>query len=264
MFARFDKWMIRENRASNRMGSILFNVAFGRTFVNRSARRSSLWLLVAPLLLPLFASHAEADELVARSQGAGTPEVKIEPDVAKLLEAGHSVKWNYTPPGKADRYGHAEVLVRAPIAKVRQQVMNYSQYKEFDPKRFTKSHIVAKEAGNTDVYMELPMVGGMIILSQTVRFFPLQHPAQGVEAVEGRFINGKNIKDANVIMTMKEVTPQVTLLKCDLLVAPSFIAPQWAIDEELRDAAMKAVDYIHDHAQGSSTQVVALNPIAMR
>lgn len=230
--------------------------------MTRSTARSSLWLLaltgVTAALACLSSHEAKADEA---SNPAPAAAAAPDPDVAKLLEARHSIKWNYVPAGKNDRYGHAEVLIHAPLAKVRAQVMNYNQYKEFDPRRFNKSHIVAKEAGNTDVYMELPLVGGMITLSQVLRFTPLQRPAPGVEAVEGKFVTGKNIRDSNVVMTMKSITPQVTLLKCDLLVAPTIPAPQWAVDEELRDAAMKAVDALHDRAQGSPRQVVALNPV---
>ncbi len=230
--------------------------------MKRVAPRSSLWLFAVTSVAAAFAclsSHdAKAEDAINPMPAAATTP---DPDVAKLLEARHSIKWNYVPAGKSDRYGHAEVLIHAPLSKVRSQVMNYNQYKEFDPRRFNKSHIVAKEAGNTDVYMELPLVGGMITLSQTLRFTPLQKPAPGVEAVEGKFVTGKNIRDSNVVMTMKAITPQVTLLKCDLLVAPTIPAPQWAVDEELRDAAMKAVDALHDRAQGSIRQVVALNPV---
>ncbi len=37
-----------------------------------------------------------------------------------------------------------------------------------------------------------------------------------------------------------------------MLIKPGLPAPQWALDEELRDSAMFGVDAVHDKAQGTS------------
>jgi hypothetical protein len=55
----------------------------------------------------------------------------------------------------------------------------------------------------------------------------------------------------DVVWTMHELGPEWTVLKMDLLLKPGLPAPQSAIDEELRDSAMMAVDLVHDRAQGS-------------
>ncbi|MDB4997303.1 MAG: hypothetical protein JWM74_4735, partial [Myxococcaceae bacterium] len=58
-----------------------------------------------------------------------------------------------------------------------------------------------------------------------------------------------------IVFTMRSIEPNWTILSCDLLLTPNMPAPQSAIDEELRDAAMQAVDAIKDRAQGKKGDV---------
>ena len=64
-------------------------------------------------------------------------------------------------------------------------------------------------------------------------------------------VQGKgNVDDMDVLWTLRALGGEWTLLKFDLLLKPGIPAPQSAIDEELRDSAMYAVDAVHDRAQG--------------
>jgi hypothetical protein len=54
-------------------------------------------------------------------------------DAVRIAAAGHSLKWNWTPPGRSDRYGHGETLVHAPLSVVRARVVDYGHYKDFMP-----------------------------------------------------------------------------------------------------------------------------------
>jgi hypothetical protein len=201
-------------------------------------------LVVASALAMTFAvsAHAETD-----------------PDAARIALAGKSLKWNHTPQGKADRYGHAEVLINAPVAAVRNEVLKFSQYKDFSS-RFRQSKVVGKDGPNTDVYLEIGAMKGWVKVYTSVRFAAPR--AQGnVETIEGSIIRGRedrpsNVKDANVLWTIKKVNDNWTVLKIDLLLRPDFPAPQGPLDEELRDAAQQAVDTIHDKAQGHKNWVV--------
>ncbi len=202
------------------------------------------WLLPAALLatLAITPSSARAD---------GT-----DAEALRLSQLGHSTKTNLVPAGKSDKYGHAEVLINAPIAKVRQQVVDYAHYKEFAPEKFKNARVVDKnrEQGTTDLYFAIEVMHGLVKLTNTLRFgAPVV--VGNTEVVEGRFVNGTNVKDANIVLTMREVSPEFTVLKVDLLMVPTIPAPQAAVDEELRDSALKAVDAIHDRAQGHSRTV---------
>jgi hypothetical protein len=176
-----------------------------------------------------------------------------DPDALRIATAGHSLKWNWTPPGHADRYGHAETLIRAPLTSVRARVLDFSHYREILPSRFKISRVVGHVPdGSADVYIQIAVMHDMVLLWDVTRFGPVRHEGTDVEVVEGRMVPGKgNVEDFDVVWTMHALGPAWTVLKCDLLLKPNLPAPQAAVDEELRDSAMIAVDVIHDRAQGS-------------
>jgi hypothetical protein len=169
-------------------------------------------------------------------------------DDLAALASGQSRKTNWQPPGLADRYGHAEVLVHAPIGVVHKAVLDYGHYKDLVPDKFHNARVIGKEDGGTDVYMQVPIMHGMITLWQVMRWRDLKPLATGWAIVEGWFVKG-NIKNANAAWTMHAIDDEHTVLKFDLLMVLNMPAPQAAIDEELRDAAMQAVDAIRDRAQ---------------
>jgi hypothetical protein len=191
------------------------------------------------------ANESQASE-VSATQG-------MDPDAARIASAGHSLKWNWTPPGRADRYGHAETLVHAPEASVRARVLDFGRYHEIMPEKFRSSRVVAHGPdGSADVYVQIAVLHGMVLLWDVTRFAPARAVATGLDVVEGRMLAGKgNIEDLSVVWTVHAVDSEWTVLKLDLLLKPGIPVPQSAIDEELRDSAMNAVDAIHDRVQGS-------------
>jgi hypothetical protein len=178
----------------------------------------------------------------------------IDPDVARIEAAGHSLKWNWTPPGRSDRYGHAETLVHAPLPAVRTQVLDYARYREFMPSRFKTSRVVGHGPdGSADLYSQILVLHGLVTLWSVTHFKPPQEVSPGTEVIEGRMLPGKgNIDDLHVIWTLRALEDGWTVLKADMLIKPGLPAPQWALDEELRDSAMFGVDAVHDKAQGTS------------
>jgi hypothetical protein len=106
--------------------------------------------------------------------------------------------------------------------------------------------------GSTDVYIQIAVMHGLVTLWDVTRFAPPRAEAPGLEVVQGRMVHGKgNVDDLDAVWTLRSIDPDWTLLKFDLLLKPGLPAPQSAIDEELRDSAMYAVDAVHDRAQGS-------------
>jgi hypothetical protein len=176
-----------------------------------------------------------------------------DPDAARLSAAGHSLKWNWVPPGQSERFGHAETLIHAPLASVRQRVLDFSHYRDIVPARFKTSRVVAHVPdGSADVYMQIAVMKDMILLWDVTRFAPAKETAPGFQVVEGKMVPGKgNVQDSAIVWTMHSLDANWTVLKLDLLLKPGLPAPQSAVDEELRDSAMNAVDMIHDRSQGS-------------
>ena len=198
---------------------------------------AALWIAVAAVALVPAVARADDPDF----------------DAARITAAGHSLKWNWTPPGHAERYGHAETLIHAPQSVVRARVVDYAHYKDLEPAKFRTSRVVAHSAdGSADVYIQIAVLRGMVMLWDVTRFAPPKTIAPGVDVIEGKMVPGKgNVDDLDVVWTLRAIDDGWTVLKFDLLLKPGLPAPQWVMDEELRDYAQCAVDSIHDRAQGS-------------
>jgi hypothetical protein len=194
--------------------------------------------------------------LLALGAMAATSPVRADapdPEAARIAAAGHSLKWNWTPPGRNDRFGHAETLIHAPLASVRRLVLEFGRYKELAPYSITTSRVVGHGSdGSTDVYMRMGVLNNMMTFWNLMRFAPLRRTPEGAEVVEGQMVPGKgNIDDSAMVWTIREAGDDWTVLKFDVLLRPGLPAPQSLIDEQLRDSAMDAVNSIHDRVQGS-------------
>jgi hypothetical protein len=199
----------------------------------------------AHLLGPLGALFALAVSLSPASAGAA----QDDDTIARLNDAGHALKLNVVPQGKTARYGRAISMINAPQDAVRKVLSQYAQYKDLAPDKFTNVRVVGKDHAGTEVYMQVPVMHGLMRMWMVLKFGQPQQIAPGVEVLEGKLVKG-NVKDANIVFTTKRLDDNFTMLTCDLLITPDMPAPQSSIDEETRDSALKAVDAIHNKAQG--------------
>ncbi|HZU82333.1 MAG TPA: hypothetical protein VE987_05435 [Polyangiaceae bacterium] len=174
-------------------------------------------------------------------------------DAARIASAGHTLEWNWTPPGRSDRFGHGETLIHAPIEAVRRVVLDFSKYKDLPPNSIKTSRVVGHAAdGSTDVYFQIGVLNDILTFWNVTRFAPLRRAADGVEIVEGRMLPGKgNIDDAALVWTMHSAGGDWTVLKFDVVLRPSLPAPQSVIDHELRESARNTVDSVRDQLQSA-------------
>lgn len=164
------------------------------------------------------------------------------------LRDGHIVKEMRVPQGKSARYAHAEVLIKAPIAAVRKQVLNFGQYHTMSPEKFRKSRVVKRHPnGETDVYLQFGTMNGIISFYTLGRFSTVRVEGKQ-EVVEGKQIQG-DVRDANIVWRMEPVSDNETLLTVDNLLVPDFYAPQAIIEEELLDSADKAALLMRNRAE---------------
>ncbi|MET0591144.1 MAG: hypothetical protein ABW133_00490 [Polyangiaceae bacterium] len=185
-----------------------------------------------------------------------------DPDAARIAAAGQTLKWNWTPPGRSDRFGHAETLIHAPLANVRKLVLDFGHYTALAPSIST-SRIVGREAGATDVYLRIGVMNNVLTLWSVIRFAPLRITPSGDEVIEGQMVPDKgNITAAVLVWTLHPVDPEWTVLKFDMLLRPGVLAPQSLVDDQLRGSAMDAVNSIHDRAQGSAAIIPYPGPAA--
>jgi hypothetical protein len=204
------------------------------------------WIRLTASSLALAALATLATESPARADAANA-------DVARLAAAGHSLKWNWTPPGRAARFGHAETLVHAPLDAVRQLVIDFANYKALAPSITTSRVVGHGPDGSTDVYLRMGVLNNTLTFWNVTRFAPLRRVSQGDEILEGQMVPGKgNIDDSAAVWTLSAAGAGWTVLKFDVLLRPGVPAPESLIDEQLRDSAMDVVNSIHDRAQGST------------
>jgi hypothetical protein len=232
---------------------------------NRALRSMSLIALFAagcggaPGTRPTAASGSAAEAPLGPDDGAAEPgrgaaplptgwpfgptpsEADTEAQLARLLQDPGPLKSNWVPPGRRDRYGHAEGLIDAPYDVVRAKLVDFAHYKDLAGPKFKSVRVVGKDESGTDVYFQLPIMKGLVTIWYVTRFPAPRPAAGGGEIVEGRFVKG-NIKGMHIAFTVRPApAPDRTVLVCDLLLSPSVPAPQSAVDEELRDACGDAV-----------------------
>ncbi len=153
------------------------------------------------------------------------------------------LKSNWVPPGKSDRYGHAEGLIGAPVDVVRAKLLDFGRYKDLAGPKFKSVKVVDKQGQNTDVYFQLPIMKGMVTIWYITRFPPSRTTSAG-DVLEGTFVKG-NIKNMHIAFTVRPGPDEKSsVMVCDLVLQPSVPAPQSALDEELRDACGDAINSV--------------------
>lgn len=176
-----------------------------------------------------------------RASSGETPDARAE----RLRRDPGPHTSNWTPPGKSARYGRAEGLVAAPPAAVVAKLGDYFHYRDLAGPKFKTVRVVDKQATTADVYFQLPIMRGAIVLFYTARFSPPRATADRCQIVEGTFVKG-NVEDVHLVLEACEIDPQTTAMGCDLHVGIRVPAPQSAIDEELRDACADAIKALRE------------------
>ena len=123
------------------------------------------------------------------------------------------------------------------------RLLDFPHYRELAGPKFKKVSVVDKTANGTDLYFQLPIMHGIVTIWYVTRFSTARPAMAGAEVVEGKFVKG-NIKDMQIVFTIRPTADQKTILVCDLNLAIMIPAPQSALDEELRDACGDAVNAI--------------------
>lgn len=159
----------------------------------------------------------------------------------RLKKDAGPIKSNWTPPGKSDRYGHAEGLIAATPEAVKAKLSDFPHFKDLAGPKFKSVRVVDKQGANTDVYFQLPIMKGVVVIWYVTRFAPAKAAAGG-DVIEGTFVKG-NIKGMHIAFNVRPgPDDKSAVVVCDLVLQPNVPAPQSALDEELRDACGDAIN----------------------
>jgi hypothetical protein len=169
-------------------------------------------------------------------------------EATRLAAAGGTMKWSYVPQGRTERFGHAEAIIAAPVSFVRDQATDFAHYKDLSNGRIRTSRLVDKRTGSTDVYLQVPVLHGMLTLWEVMRFGDVHRAADGTETFTGTLVAG-NVRASEMTFTIRPAGAGRSIASCDMLLTPQFAAPQSALDSELRDAAESAVRAIASRAE---------------
>ena len=230
---------------------------FGRVceLIPGAAMRFFTVLSVAAFSLALEALAFGADvgvipklSQLADMKPVAAPLFVPKPFQIDALETGAlSTRSNWVMPGQRERYGHAVALIEAPAVLVRKQISMLAQYKELVPSKFNTARVVRKKGTESDLYVQVPLKIGGIVLWGVARFTTIR-PVEGsdegggqVEILEGKLLTG-NFSQFHLIWTLKAIDEKRTALACDMLMGFDVPAPQSAVDEELRDACGEGID----------------------
>lgn len=174
---------------------------------------------------------------------AVTAEQKAE-QLARLAKDPGPIRSNWEPPGKNERYGHAEGLVTAPPDAVKARLVDYQHFKDLAGPKFKKVNVVDKQGASTDLYFQLPIMKGLVTIWYKTRFVPPRSVPDVGEVFEGTFVEG-NIKGMHIAFTLRKgADDKSTVMMCDLLLSLKIPAPQASVDEELRDACGDAINAV--------------------
>jgi len=176
------------------------------------------------------------------------PLAYADTDVTRLEAAGGTMKWSFVPIGRHERFAHAEMLVSAPVDVVREQATDFAHYKDMSHGRVQRSRLVDRRPGATDVYLQVPVMRGMITLWEVLRFSDVHREADGTQSFTGTLVRG-NVRAAEMTIRMRPAPSGRSVVECNLLVTPEFLAPQSMVDSELRDAAADIVHAFGNRAE---------------
>lgn len=190
-------------------------------------------------------SSARADEAAAE---ADPPK---DPQAARLTAAKDTLKWNYVPAGKTERYGHAEALVNAPADVVAKSVTDFARYKDIH-RKFATSRVINKEGDSTDVYMRYPVKFGPVKIEffEVMRFSGIRRAGTSY-VLEGTAIRG-DMKSGHTVIRVKPVDATHAILECEILLVPRVFIPQSAVDQELRNGAGDYVSGLRDRINAAA------------
>jgi ribosome-associated toxin RatA of RatAB toxin-antitoxin module len=178
--------------------------------------------------LPAAAKDALADDPVPTT----TPEVTA---VSVPIEGSELVR------------GRSTVIVAAPIAKVREAVLDFAHYPEFMPHYSAAKVLGRTPSGAREIYMEITALHGAVKMWAKVEM-PKPATVDGVEVHETKFLEG-NVKDFAAMWRLRKIDDAKTELSLEVFLNPKIPLPNELINDENVSGSTKGVLAMRTHAE---------------
>lgn len=150
-------------------------------------------------------------------------------------------------PGSELVRGRSTVTVKAPIAKVRESVLDFGHYADFMP-HYSSARVLGRTpSGAREVYMEITALHGAVKMWTRIEL-PKPTTIDGVETWETRFIEG-NIDDFKAIWRLRRVDDETTELSLEVFLKPKIPLPNDLLNEENLSGSAKGVMAMRDRAE---------------
>ncbi len=146
-------------------------------------------------------------------------------------------------------HGRTAVKVHAPIARVRESVVDFAHYAEFMP-HYRSAKLLGRTAtGARDVYMEIEALNGLVIMWVEMEF-PKPSIVDGVEIIESKLIKG-NVDDFKAIWRLRPIDELTTELSLEVFLQPSIPLPTSLINSENVGGSLKGVMAMRGRIEGA-------------
>lgn len=144
--------------------------------------------------------------------------------------------------------GRSIVNVHAPLARVREVILDFARYPEFMPHYEACRLLGVTPAGGRDVYMRISAVNGVVKMWARLEVAkPVME--DGAETYRSRYVDG-NIKDLQATWSVKRVDDGTTQLAVEVFMHPKLPLPSSVVNGENLEGARKAVLAFKARAEG--------------
>ena len=146
--------------------------------------------------------------------------------------------------------GRTAVKIHAPIAAVRESVLDFAHYAEFMPHYRTAKVLGRTATGARDVYMEIEALHGAVKMWVEIEF-PKPTIVDGVETHESRFVKG-NVDEFKAIWRLRKIDDSATELSLEVFLQPSIPLPTSLMNSENVSGSLKGVMAMRGRIEGTA------------
>lgn len=147
-------------------------------------------------------------------------------------------------------HGRTAVKVNAPIARVREAILDFAHYAEFMP-HYRSARVLGRTAtGGREVYMEIEALHGAVKMWADIEF---ARPVivDGVETHASKFIKG-NVDDFMAMWRLRKIDEGTTELSLEVFLQPSIPLPTSLINKENLGGSLSGVMAMRSRIEGAA------------